>query len=237
MDSSNRAADYNDLITSSSWKDTLQDLNDYIVDNLARAGEPAVINGNLFYKHLERDFHNLPLNTEFESKRRNFFELARRSTCLFEIGVNAGHSMLLALMANPELKCVGLDVCERLNQRWARVDIYVPAAFNWLRYKFGDRVELIKGNSLIETPRFQLENPDATVDFLHLDGSKDTHLREAIAIGGLMPTDGFVVHDDFQMRNVRVADRQLRRINFSKPLDYQSNGLVECDFHIIRAKV
>lgn len=237
VDSTNRASDYDDLISSSIWKDNLQDLNHYVADSLERAGKPAILNGNLFYKHLARDFCTLPYNEEFDPKRRNFFELARRSSCLFEIGVNAGHSMLLALLANPELNCVGVDVCERLNPRWAHVDIYVPAAFNWLRYKFGGRVNLIKGNSLIETPRFQLENPNSAVDFLHLDGAKDTHLREAIAIGGLMPPGAYIVHDDFNLRNVRVADRQLRRINFSKPLDYEANGLVECDFHVIRAKV
>ncbi|WP_299643627.1 class I SAM-dependent methyltransferase [uncultured Ruegeria sp.] len=197
--------------------------------------EPPALNGNLFYEHRATGFQTQPFIERFEPKRRNFFELARRSACLFEIGVNAGHSMLLALMANPELKCVGVDVCQRLNRRWARVDIYVPAAFNWLRYKFPDRVELIKGNSLIEAPAYALRHPDAKIDFLHLDGAKDTHLREVLALHALMPSGAFIVHDDFNLRPVRIADRQLRRLNFSKPIDYSEFGLTDCEFHLVRA--
>ncbi len=237
MTSNYSGAKFDDLMASNEWNANLQDLNRYIVDTLTRANEPPILNGNLFYGHLVRDFHTLPLDERFDQKRRNVFEVARRSTCMLEIGVNAGHSMLLALMANPELKCIGIDVCQKLNRRWARVDLYVPAAFNWLRYKFGDRVQLIKGNSLVEVPSFSLRNPDAVVDFLHLDGAKDTHMQEFLAIRRHMPAGAYVVHDDAHLRNVRIADRQLRRIRATAPLDYEANGLQDCEHHVIRAKM
>ena len=230
-------SNYDDLLSSDQWKENLRDLNQYLAESLTRVGEAPVLNGNLFYDHLAKDFDTLPLTEQFDSKRRNFFELARRSTRMFEIGVNGGHSMMLALMANPELKCVGIDVCEKLSRRWARVDIYVPAAFNWLRYKFADRVQLIKGNSLVETPRYRLENPSVQVDFLHLDGAKNTHVQEVLGIRDLMPAGAFIVHDDFNLRTVRVADRQLRRINATQPLNYSANGLVDCDHHVVRANI
>ncbi len=156
---------------------------------------------------------------------------------MFEIGVNAGHSMLLALMANPELKCVGVDICTRLYTRWARVDIYVPAAFDWLKYKFRDRVKLIVGNSLVEAPLFQINNPDERIDFLHFDGSKDTHAKEVLALNSILPSGAFIIHDDINMRDVRRSDRRLRKIGATQPLDYASNGLVECKYHVIRTKV
>ena len=235
MSSNFHPSDYDDLLSSAQWNENLRDLNQYVAHSLAQVGEPPALNGNLFYEHRATGFQTQPFIERFEPKRRNFFELARRSTRLFEIGVNAGHSMLLALMANPEIKCVGVDVCQRLNRRWARVDIYVPAAFNWLRYKFPDRVELIKGNSLIEAPAYALRHPDAKIDFLHLDGAKDTHLREVLALHALMPSGAFIVHDDSNLRPVRIADRQLRRLNFSKPIDYSEFGLTDCEFHLVRA--
>ena len=179
----------------------------------------------------------MPPEGGFDPKRRNFFELARRSSHLFEIGVNGGHSMLLALMANPALKCTGVDVCKQLRPRWARVDIYVPAAFAWLKYKFRDRVEFITGNSLVEAPAYQLAHPDAQIDFLHLDGSKNTHLRECLAVHPVLSPGAYVVHDDYNLRSVRMSDRQLRKIGMTGEIAYADHGLIECDTHIVRAKI
>ena len=230
------ASDYDDLIASAQWSENLNGLNHYIVDALERVGEPAVLNGNLFYGHKVKDFHRLSADERFEPKRRNFFELARRSSSFFEIGVNGGHSMLLAMMANPNLKCVGVDVCAKLSRNWARVDIYVPAVFDWFKYKFPGQVRMIKGNSLVEVPSYQIENTNEQIDFLHLDGAKDTHLREVLSIERMWSPGAFVVHDDFNLKPVRRSDRQLRKLGVTQPLDYASFGLVESANHIVRVK-
>lgn len=228
--------DYDDLIASQDWQDKLADLNSAIADSLRRENLPVKMNGNLFYRHLDEDFFNSPMVHRFDGKRRNFFALARRSTRLFEIGVNGGHSLLLALMANPDLKAVGVDICEQVDLSWARVDIYVPRAFRWLQETFPGRVETIKGNSLLAAPQYALDHPDHVIDFLHLDGAKDTHLREVLALAGLMPEGAFVVHDDSNTRPVRMSDRQLRKINVTRPIDYDAFGLVENKFHVVRAR-
>ena len=150
------------------------------------------------------------------------------------MGVNGGHSLLLALMANPELRCVGVDVCARLDPSWARVDIYVPAAFDWLEANFPGRVETIAGNSLVVAPQYALDHPDAGIDVLHLDGAKDTHLREVLALRDAMRPGAFVVHDDFNARPVRRCDRQLRRIRITQEIDPGEAGLVETRWHTVR---
>lgn len=230
------ASGYDDLIASREWQEMLTGLNAAIVDSLRREGLPVAMNGNLFYRHLQEDFHEGTPLFRFESKRRNFFEMARRASMLFEIGVNGGHSLLLALMANPSLRCVGVDVCRQLDPSWARVDVYVPAAFRWLEDTFPGRVETIAGNSLLAAPAYALDHPDARIDFLHLDGAKDTHLREVLALADLMPEGAFVVHDDSNTRPVSLSDRQLRKLGVTRPLDYAAFGFRESKFHLIRAR-
>jgi predicted O-methyltransferase YrrM len=237
MDTGVKDDTYDDLMHSAAWRDKLADLNEAIGDSLRRQDEPVRMNGNLFYRHKQVDFHTHPFVPDFEPKRRNFVTMARRSTTLFEVGVNGGHSMLLALMANPALKCVGVDVCAQLDPSWARVDIYVPAAFAWLAANFPGRVETITGNSLVVAPQYALDHPDADIDFLHLDGAKDTHLREVLALRGAMRPGAFVVHDDFNARPVRRSDRQLRRIRITEEVDFDEVGLIENRWHTVRRLV
>jgi hypothetical protein len=225
---------YDDLMNAQDWHDKLADLNETIADCLRNIDEPVRMNGNLFYRHKQIDFYNQPFVPDFDPKRRNFFTLAQRSTKLFEIGVNGGHSMLLALMANPDLQCVGVDVCAQLEPSWARVDIYVPAAFRWLENNFPGRVETIVGNSLVVAPQYALDHPDAGIDFLHLDGAKNTHLREVLGLRDVMKSGAYVVHDDFNARPVRLSDRQLRRINITQEIDFDELGLVGNRWHTVR---
>lgn len=228
---------YDDLMHSQAWRDKLADLNEAIADSLRRHDLPVRMNGNLFYHHKQRDFFRHPFVPAFEPKRRNLVALARRSTRLFEIGVNGGHSLLLALMANPELECTGVDVCAQLDPSWARVDIYVPAAFDWLEANFPGRVKTIAGNSLVVAPQYALDHPDAGIDLLHLDGAKDTHLREVLALRDAMRPGAFVVHDDFNARPVQRSDRQLRRIRVTEALEPGVAGLVETRWHAVRCLV
>ena len=225
---------YDDLLASQDWNDKLSDLNESIADSLRREGASVMMNGNLFYRHKKRDFQDDAFVPDFEAKRRNLATLARRASRLFEIGVNGGHSLLLALMANPALQVIGVDVCAQLDPRWARVDIYVPAAFRWLEATFPDRVRLIAGNSLVVAPEFSLAHPDAGIDVLHLDGAKDTHLREVLALRDAMKSGAFVVHDDVNARPVRLSDRQLRRIGITREIDYAATGLMETRWHVVR---
>lgn len=225
---------FDDVMHSQAWREKLLDLNATIADCLRRNDEPVRMNGNLFYRHKQRDFYDQPWIPDFDAKRRNFFTLARRSEKLFEIGVNGGHSMLLALMANPDLKCVGIDVCAQLDPSWARVDIYVPAAFRWLETNFPGRVELLTGNSLVVAPHYALDHSGAGIDFLHLDGAKDTHLREVLALRDVMKNGAYIVHDDFNARPVRLSDRQLRRIKITQEIDFEEAGLIENRWHTVR---
>lgn len=141
------------MMNSDIWKSKLNALNLTPRNCLTAAGEKPVLQGNVFYhSHLENFWEAEP-NPEMEVKRRNLFIVAQNSNHIFEIGVNGGHSLLLMLMANPNLKAVGVDICERVQKQWAPVEVYTPVAGKWLEINFPTRVQFITGHSLIETPR------------------------------------------------------------------------------------
>lgn len=215
-----RFRDYEDMVGSKAWASKLTSLNTHLHESLAAQGcEPALM-GNLFYRHNDPGFVTAELDPTFEGKRRNFFALAQQSTRLLEVGVNGGHSLFLALMANPELTVVGIDIAQRLTASMSRVDIYVPAAFAWLEGNFPGRVEMITGNSLLELPRLALERPDDRFDWLHLDGAKDTHLREFLAIRPLLAPHAKIMLDDTNRRPVRISMRQILGLKMAQHVNY-----------------
>lgn len=229
-------AAYDALIASAEWGEAMEDLNLFLQRALEWAGKRVAVNGNLFYGHLKPDWPDGPYMPEFDEKRRNFVALARHSTSLLEIGVNGGHSLLLALMANPDLQVTGIDVCERLGRDWAHVEVYVPAAFTWLQYHFPDRVRFIKGHSTIEVPRLVIEEPSLRFDMYHLDGSKFTHLQEVVAAYPILAPAALIVHDDHNLRPVRQSDRRLRKIGLTGIVDLEPMGLRETVWQGVRRK-
>ena len=94
-------------------------------------------------------------------KQRLFFEAAKHKTHLLEIGVHAGHSLLIALMANAELKVDCIDICY-----WAHTEQCV----NYLNAQFADRITLYKGDSAAVLPTVV---QGKTFDMVHVDGHHD----------------------------------------------------------------
>lgn len=226
---------YDEMLACEAWTAGLADLNAHLANTLAHWGQTAELNGNLFYGHRDPEFQNNGLLGRFDGKRRNLFWLAQHSTHMFEVGVNGGHSLYLALSANPTLRVTGVDICKQLTPTWARVDIYVPAAFSWLKQAFPGRCRFITGNSLVELPKYVDENPSETIDLLHLDGSKDTHLREFLAMRPLMPKGAFLLQDDTNMGPVRMAMRQILRLGFADRMDVDHPQLQDLPGHKVLA--
>ena len=225
---------YDEMIADPDWQRRLRALNEALWASMAGLPEAErCLNGNLFYAHKAPDFREAALLPRFDIKRRNLFALAQRIESFLEVGVNGGHSLFLALSANPRLKVVGIDVAERLHQSWAPVDLYVPEAFRWLDAAFPGRCTFIKGNSLVELPRFALDHPERRIDALHLDGSKETHLRETLAALPLMREGGFVIFDDANMAPVGRAMQQVKRLGIGRPADLSEAGIVPTPGHRI----
>lgn len=216
---------YEDMVADPAWRKRLTSLNNALVKTMGGTDEEPSLNGNLFYAHKDPHFVQSDLIDKFEVKRKNFFKLAKHISTLLEVGVNGGHSLFLALSANPSLQVIGVDVAVRLETSWAPVEKYVPAAFKWLEKEFPDRCTFIKGNSLVELPKFTLNNQSLVVDAVHLDGSKDTHLRELLAVLPLMNEGGFVVFDDANTKPVLKGIGQVKKLNIARPRDLTHMGI------------
>ena len=225
--------DYDQMIADEAWQKGLKSLNAFLVKALKAEGAAPELNGNLFYAHKDPGFEGSGMVPQFDGKRRNLFKLAKDATHMFEVGVNGGHSLYLALSANPELRVTGVDICQTMADTWARVDIYVPKAFEWLEKSFPGRCTFITGNSLVELPRFVDENPDDKIDLLHLDGAKDTHLREFLAAYPNMPRGAKVIQDDTNTKPVRKSMRQILSLEMAKRVNMQKNELTIVPGHKI----
>jgi len=224
---------YEEMISDAGWRQRLLSLNTALFDAMAGMDDAPCLNGNLFYDHKDPDFLQAAMVAKFEGKRKNFFNLAKQISTLLEVGVNGGHSLFLALSSNPNIQVIGIDVAEQLEPSWAPVDKYVPAAYDWLKNEFPGQCTLIKGNSLVELPKFALDNPALDIDAVHLDGAKDTHLRELLAILPLMKKGGFAVFDDANTAPVRKSLEQIKVLNIARPRDLKHLGLERTPGHRI----
>ena len=78
-----------------------------------------------------------------------------------ETGFNAGHSTLIWLLANPNVKVYSFD----LN----RHPCTAPMA-DYLKNRFQGRLDVTYGNSTETLPVFRRENPDVKCDYIIVDG-------------------------------------------------------------------
>lgn len=132
----------------------LEELNEIV----RASGAP--VEGNLYYEHHEPDLRLDTVTPRFAAKRANIAAAARNSRRMLEIGLNAGHSALLALSRGVELHSV--DICAHAYTR--------PVA-DFLALVFGDRFHFYPGDSLEVLPRLHAENPQLTFDCFHIDGN------------------------------------------------------------------
>jgi hypothetical protein len=111
---------YDAMVSAPGWRRQLALLNNRLKDALIAAGAPVCLSGNLFYDNLQPRFWEAELLADCDAKRRRLFTLAQQATTYFEVGVNGGHSMFLALSANPALVGTGVDLCKRISPKWGR---------------------------------------------------------------------------------------------------------------------
>jgi hypothetical protein len=121
------------------------------------------LEGNVMYLHNDPTY-GTP-DPRFLHKRRFLAMAAQTSKHTLEIGFNAGHSALIMLTANPDLKLTAVDI------GWHP---YTIPCFNYLQSHFGDRIRFIHSDSLQAWPMLVGES----FDFVHIDGNHEpTHLE------------------------------------------------------------
>ena len=156
------------------YKEHLFNLNEIIKS----IGEP--LEGNIFYNHLEENIDTLDiedlkkhgskelnLQKNFLSKRRTFGLASLTFNNVVEIGFNAGHSALILLSGNPNLKLTCIDICEHK---------YTIPCYQYLKSVFGDRINLINSNSALAFP--MLSRTQVDYDLFIIDGGHSVDIAE-----------------------------------------------------------
>jgi|GEM_PF-2607991 len=119
------------------------------------------LEGNIFYRDLEDHYANQPPDEGLAPARRNVWRAVRFKERLLEIGVNAGHSALLALSSNPRLEYYGVDIMSHA---------YAQECVDFLKGEFPGRVHVFTGDSREVLPWIATRRPELAFDVFHVDG-------------------------------------------------------------------
>ena len=159
--------------------------------------------GNICYtrKKAQIDFINMfPQQIlALTIRRRNIARIPPHIDSIFEIGVNAGHSAVLWLMMNPNIKYFGLDIFNYEYQR---------SCSHFLKTAFGERFNVFVGDSRIEVPTIN-EKINQKVDLIHVDGGHsfelaNSDLLTSIGVSKKLQTK-FILLDDIDDMRVKKA--------------------------------
>ena len=199
-----------------SEKSLLSNLNNCLKTVLLEKNYKPVLLGNLCYDHEQYDppFYDSPLLKDCEEKRNRIMKASKSSNCVFEIGLNGGHSSLLMLESNPKLKIVANDIaefyppCPNIHP-----EVYVPAAAEFLTNNFKDRFTFVKGSCLKKVPEY-VSTHKTTFDMVHIDGAKETYQQDFYNLAPSLSQHALVVFDDSNIPHVQNMVNNLLKEGF-----------------------
>ena len=130
-----------------------------IAELVKQSGER--LEGNIFYADLDDRDLDRPPDNALAAARRNAWRAVRFKERLLEVGVNAGHSALLALSSNPRLEYYGVDIMSHA---------YTAECVDFLKGEFPGRVHLFTGDSREVLPWLVSRRAELAFDIFHVDG-------------------------------------------------------------------
>lgn len=173
-----------------------QDVKDHIAniaDILDRIGER--VEGNLI---CDITSDNLT-DAANESKIYNLLKLSENKSKICEIGVNAGHSLLLMVSANPEAEYLIFD----LNGH-----SYTKPCVEYIKNAYpSTKITEIYGDSNVTLKQYIESNELHTFDLIHIDGGHETETVENdfTHTQELLTKDGIVIFDDYNFGNIKTV--------------------------------
>jgi hypothetical protein len=150
-----------DEILSPEFRRRLGQLNAIVERSAER------LEGNIFYVDLEEWSSESPPAEGLAPARRNVWRAVRFKERLLEVGVNAGHSALLALSANPKLEYYGVDILAHA---------YTIGCVDFLKGEFPGRVHLFPGDSQEVLPWLGDRGDSLNFDLFHVDGGHTSEI-------------------------------------------------------------
>ncbi|MFT7107559.1 MAG: hypothetical protein ACJAVT_002083 [Yoonia sp.] len=188
---------YDERVSTAGWAADLMQLNTALKTSLSEAGFPFKINGNGFYRHQQdQPLTEGRLMTRTKPLRQRVASYLAGASSVLQVGVDAGHMLLLQRTVAPEVEVVAVDSATQLTKNSAPVEVYTPAAVSWLQERFPDGLTFLIGRPAQVINKHRQRAPDWTVDLLHFNGLDTNFLKSygaaqhALVQGGLILIHG-----------------------------------------------
>lgn len=125
---------------------------------------------------------------EMIAKQLSLYECAKTAKIALEIGVFGGHSLLIMLLANPDIHIVCNDICYYS---------HTEKSINYLQSVFPNQITFYKGASL---DVFDKNKGLPTINLLHIDGNHDPLYieKEFEVLYPHVAKNGYIVFDDYK---------------------------------------
>lgn len=162
-------------------------------------GEP--LEGNIF----EEDPN---IKDIFLPKRQNVIVSCQNKSKALEIGFNSGFSAVLILLSNLDIKLTCVDI------NWHR---YTLPCYEQIKRDFGDRIQLLVGDSRLVVPTI-----DDKFDLIHIDGGHSLDIAESdiTNTNKLLMNNSVIIMDDVNMNDNNHYLANLWK-NYIKIYDYK----------------
>jgi predicted O-methyltransferase YrrM len=177
-------------------------IDDYLLPIITNCGE--LLEGNIFMLH-----HTTTYTEIFSNKSKNISNLLlnKNIKTVMEIGFNSGFSTLLMLLTNSNISITCVDLGEHS---------YTIPCYEKLKEKFGDRINIIIGDSTKT-----LENQTTIYDLIHIDGGHSTEVANSDIINSyrLSKTGTILIMDDYdfpnlhELWNMYISKYNLKQLN------------------------
>jgi predicted O-methyltransferase YrrM len=159
-----------------------------------------------------------------EKKIHNLLKLSENKSKICEIGVNAGHSLLLMISTNPKAEYLIFD----LNGH-----SYTKPCVEYIKNAYpSTKIKEVYGDSNITLKQYIDSNELHTFDLIHIDGGHETVTVENdfTYTQQLLAKDGIVIFDDYNYGNIRnVIDYYVDK----KVISEYTDGVIKTDLHYI----
>lgn len=156
-----------------------------------------------------------------KAKISNLINLSKTSSKICEIGVNAGHSLLLMVSNNPFAEYLIFDL---------GAHAYTRPCVEYIKKAYSStKITEVYGDTKITLRK---QKNDNVFDMIHIDGGHDTHtvVNDFIYTQKLLAPEGIVVFDDYNYHNIKeVVDFYER----SGVIVRQNHKLTDTDLHYI----
>jgi predicted O-methyltransferase YrrM len=159
-----------------------------------------------------------------ESKIYNLLKLAEGKSKICEIGVNAGHSLLLMVSVNPNAEYLLFDLGHHS---------YTKPCVEYIKNAYpSTKITEVYGDSNLTLRDYVKNNKLNTYDMIHIDGGHETStvVNDFIYTQFLLKEDGIIIFDDYNYGNIKnVIDYYVEKNVISK----YDVGIVNTNLHYV----